>query len=183
MENQSNTSRPSERQAVFTTIVGGRPPGSGTDLGPIPRGIEVLVKKAAVDPRFRALLLEKRADAARQISLELTPAETAMLAAIPRKQLDAIIANTKVKPKSRRIFLGKAASVMLAALGVNVSGCKKESPDRGVRPDPPIGKGIQPDRPEPTDSPQDANSPIRGIRPDQRRNVTLGIRPDPTRKE
>ncbi|MCP4231568.1 MAG: hypothetical protein GY771_15670, partial [bacterium] len=41
-----------EREAVRTTIVGGRPPGSGKSNGSIPRGIEVLVKKASVDAVF-----------------------------------------------------------------------------------------------------------------------------------
>ena len=46
-----------EQEAVRTTIVGGRPPGCGQPVGQIPRGIEVLVKKAAVDPEFKTLLL------------------------------------------------------------------------------------------------------------------------------
>ena len=62
--NQPQQDRPEEREAVRTTIVGGRPPGSGKEVGPIPRGIEVLVKKAAVDPAFKQILLEKRAKAA-----------------------------------------------------------------------------------------------------------------------
>jgi hypothetical protein len=33
-------------------------------MGTIPRGIEVLVKKAAVDAEFRLVLLDQRADAA-----------------------------------------------------------------------------------------------------------------------
>ena len=68
----------------------------------IPRGIEVLVKKASVDPAFRTLLLERRAGAAREIALELDPAEAAMLNAIPAAQLEAIIARTTVDPMSRR---------------------------------------------------------------------------------
>ncbi|GAG42054.1 unnamed protein product, partial [marine sediment metagenome] len=56
--------RPMEQPAVRTTIVGGRPPGSGKTVGPIPRGIEVLIKKAAVDPGFKMLLLAKRDGAA-----------------------------------------------------------------------------------------------------------------------
>ncbi len=44
---------PQEQEVVRTTIVGGRPPGSGQRLGPIPRGIEVLVRKASVDPEFK----------------------------------------------------------------------------------------------------------------------------------
>src|SRR4030042_1117067 len=50
---------------------------------PIPRGIEVLIKKAAVDPEFRAVLLEKRAAAADEIGLVLDPAEGLMLPAAP----------------------------------------------------------------------------------------------------
>ena len=61
-----------EREAVRTTIVGGRPPGSGKSVGMIPRGVEVLLKKAAVDPLFRDLLLERRAGAAGEIGLGLT---------------------------------------------------------------------------------------------------------------
>ena len=40
--------------------VAGVPPGHGD----IPRGIELLVKKASVDAEFRALQLERRAEAA-----------------------------------------------------------------------------------------------------------------------
>jgi len=94
-----------------------RSPGSGKPLGPIPRGIEVLVKKAAVDADFKHLLLEKRADAAKEIGLTLEPAEAMMLAAAPQAQLEAIIAQTTVSPSLRPAFLGRAAAVMLVALG------------------------------------------------------------------
>jgi len=91
----------------------------------IPRGVEVLVKKASIDPEFRELLLSKRAAAAEAIGLALTPAETAMLNTVPRDQLEAIIARTSVHPKQRAAFLGKAAAVMIAALGAGglSSGC------------------------------------------------------------
>jgi hypothetical protein len=83
----------------------------------IPRGVEVLVKKAAVDPAFNKMLLEKRAEAAEAIALKLEPAEAAMLDAVPEAQLKAIVANTKVSPGLRPAFLGYAAAAMLAALG------------------------------------------------------------------
>ena len=86
-------------------------------LNDIPRGVEVLVKKAAVDPAFKKILLEKRAGAADAIALKLEPAEAAMLAAVPEAQLRAIVANTKVSPSLRPAFLGYAAGAMLAALG------------------------------------------------------------------
>jgi outer membrane protein OmpA-like peptidoglycan-associated protein len=84
----------------------------------LPHGLEVLIIKAAVDPAFKALLLAQRAEAAATIGLTLTPTEAAMLAAIPAATLEATIAQTQVLPETRRVFLGKAAAAMLAALGV-----------------------------------------------------------------
>ena len=88
----------------------------------IPLGVEVLVKKAAVDPEFRTLLHERRAGAADEIGLRLDPAEAAMLAAVPQAQLEAIIDRTTVPQEHRRAFLGKAAAAMLAALGAMAPG-------------------------------------------------------------
>jgi hypothetical protein len=133
--------RPGEPEAVRTTIVGGRPPGGGANVGDIPRGVEVLIKKAAVDPTFNRLLLEKRAEAAKTIALKLEPAEAAMLSAVPEAQLKAIVANTKVSPSLRPAFLGYAAGVMLAALGTATLGCNG---DGGPGP---TTEGIRPDRP------------------------------------
>jgi len=82
----------------------------------IPRAIEVLVKKASVDPEFRRLLMEKRADAAQEIDLELSQVEVKILSDIPREQLEKIIDNTKVPPEHRPVFLGKAGKLMLAAI-------------------------------------------------------------------
>jgi len=136
----------------------------------IPRGIEVLVKKASVDPAFRALLLERRAGAAREIALELDPAEAAMLNAIPAAQLEAIIARTTVDPMSRAAFLGKAAALMLAALGAG-AGCDGCVPITGIAPDhPPATKGVRPDRPSEEKAPLKKTPdypPTDGIRPDR----------------
>jgi hypothetical protein len=148
--------------------------------GNIPRGVEVLVKKAAVDAAFRAELLEKRSKAAEIIGLALTPAEAAMLDAVPRAQLEAIIERTSVHPSLRPVFLGRAAAVMLVALGVTgTSGC---IPSMGIdasrvptterpagkqnltpappakplidnAPVPPPTRGIQPDRPPTVEAP------------------------------
>jgi len=133
----SEHDRPVEQPAVKTTIVGGRPPGPGKAVGPIPRGIEVLIKKAAVDPAFRRLLLETRDEAAREIDLVLEPAEALMLRAAPREQLQAIIDRTRVHPKLRSALLGRAAAVMLVALGAGAVGCEDTSPVDGIRPDKP----------------------------------------------
>jgi len=163
---QFRADRPAEQEAVRTTIVGGRPPGSGQGLGPIPRGIEVLVKKASVDPEFKALLFEKRAEAAEQIGLELDAAEVMMLRAVPDEQLEAIIDRTDVPGQHRRAFLGTAATAMLAALGVITGGCEMESPSKGVRPDYPPTEGIRPDRPEDTRPDRSRMGEVGGCNPD-----------------
>jgi hypothetical protein len=140
--------RPGEAEVVRTTIVGGRPPGGGANGGDVPRGVEVLIKKAAVDPTFKKMLLQKRAEAAEAIALKLEPAEAAMLEAVPAKQLAAIVANTKVSPSLRPAFLGYAAGVMLAALAAT-TGCG----DAGTGPDDPgATRGIQPDFPATADA-------------------------------
>jgi hypothetical protein len=145
---QKGSGRRAEQDAVRTTIVGGRPPGAGKPVGDVPRGIEVLVKKAAVDPQFRQLLLEKRAEAAKTIGLELRPSEIAMLAGIPQAQLEAIISQTRVDAKLRPILMGAAAAVMLVALGADLTGCDPVSLGvrPGIRPDQRCG-GSRPDQP------------------------------------
>jgi hypothetical protein len=186
----SDETQGGEKPAVKTTIVGGRPPGSGKDVGQIPRGIEVLVKKASVDPVFRRLLLDKRAKAADEIGLKLSPAEVSMLTAIPVAQLEAVIAAAKVEDHHRAIFMGKVAAVMLAALAV---GAAVLCPTLGIQPDP--SKGIRPGtdrdirnvhRPaEPTAGPATGPStgpstqpgPTRGIQPDQPPPMSKGHQP------
>lgn len=130
-----NTGR-AEQPAVRTTIVGGRPPGCGKGIGDIPRGIEVLVKKAAVDPQFRTLLLTARAAAADEIGLTLQPEEAQLLSLVPATQLEAIIARTKVDPSKRAAFLGRAAAVMLVALGAGtMSTTSARSDEPPAKPD------------------------------------------------
>lgn len=168
---QFRADRPVEQEAVRTTIVGGRPPGSGQSVGPIPRGIEVLVKKAAVDPEFKELLLQRRAAAADEIGLALDPAEAMMLAAAPRVHLEAVIAQTSVPEEHRRAFLGKAAVAMLAAIGIvaPATGCGA----KGIQPDRPFDDakttGSRPDRPG--DDKTDKTTPTKGIRPDRPEGV------------
>jgi hypothetical protein len=107
----------------------------------IPRAIEVLIKKASVDPEFRGLLMEKRADAAQEIDLELSQVEVKILSDIPREQLEKIIDNTKVPPEHRSVFLGNAGKLMLAAiiasaaLGVIVFSLSKQVGTAGISPD------------------------------------------------
>jgi hypothetical protein len=197
MSNQADRPAPSspapsgqspELPAARTTIVGGRPPGVGKGLGNIPRGIELLVKKAAVDAAFRAALLAERSAAAGRIGLELTPAERVMLDGAPAEQLQAVIARTKVEPSAVPALMGKAAAAMLVALGLTalaLDGCERAysagATVEGIRPSatataPPakgapsetglnMSKGIRPD--------------VQGVHPDMpTTSPTHGVRPD-----
>ena len=105
-----------------------QPSESGQRLGPIPRGVEVLVRKASVDVEFQRLLLVERAEAAQRIDLALDPAEALMLTAVPGDQLEAIVARTTVPKEHRRAFLGTAAAAMLAAAGLISAGCSDRDP-------------------------------------------------------
>jgi hypothetical protein len=188
---QFRADRPEDHEAVRTTIVGGRPPGAGKRLGEIPRGIEVLVKKASVDAEFKQLLLDQRDAAAEAIGLKLDPAEVLMLRAAAAGQLEAVIAQTRVPAEHRRAFLGTAAAVMLAAIGVAAPGCflgsrpdrPDESESEDSRPDFTTTRGMEPDLPpelspkssDETDATESAPEPER---PD-RVPVTDGNRPDP----
>ncbi len=166
-----------EQEAVRTTIVGGRPPGSGRNNVTVPRGIEVLLKKAAVDPDFRQTLLERRGSSAASIELQLDPAEDAMLRAIPDEQLARIISQTVVPVEQRRVFLGRVAAAMLAAIGAGLAGCKSGESDsdinvgatKGIRPERPSTDGIRPDRPgtTSTNTPAPIPTATQGVRPDR----------------
>ena len=169
--------------------------GASPARGGIPRGIEVLVKKASVDDEFRKLLLEKRAEAAAEIGLELDPAEVAMLNGIPAEQLEAIIGSTSVRPEHRATFSGRNAVLMLGVLAAGallVAGSLGTT--AGVRVDLPPWPGnleevappLVPEAPdeletaveEPAKETDEEEPPpvSRGIRPD--RPLTKGIRPD-----
>ena len=150
------------QRSAEPTIVGGRPLGGRRIRSGIPRGIDVLVKKASVDQEFRKKLLDRRANAAEEIGLELTAAEAAMLDSVPQAQIEQIIDNTTVPDEQRRVFLGKIGAAMLAivAIGLSLSGCPG-----GIRPED-FGSGrvggIRPGRP---DEPRVPPGPEPGLEP------------------
>jgi hypothetical protein len=121
-----------------------------------------------------------------------------MLRAAPAEQLEAVIARTTVPEEHRRAFLGTAAAVMLAAVGVAIPGCSPAPAVTGIQPDSPeppergsedIGQEgeTQPSAAPPESSNQEGGSPAETApasrqesidqRP-ERLPVTDGIRPD-----
>jgi hypothetical protein len=182
MDNKERAGYPAEQPAVRTTIVGGRPPGSGKGVGSVPRGIEVLVKKAAVDDDFKALLLAERSAAAAAIGLKLNEAEAAMLDGVPAVQLEGIIANTTVSPKIKPAFMGRAAAVMLAALGVTVAAADaypEYETATGSRPDYPD----EPDNVNANEQSVDQTGDVAEEEEERPYDLTRGISPDYPREK
>ncbi len=150
-----------------------------------PRGIEVLVKKAAVDAEFRALLLEKRAEAAEALGLELTAAERLMIETTPREQIEAIIDGTTVPEDQKPMFSSSWSGPVLltiivaagAVLVLSTMGGEPTGGTFGERPDVPLEPNapVQVDPAE--DTPAEPTPPpiTDGIRPDM--PITKGIRP------
>jgi hypothetical protein len=101
-----------------TTIVGARPLMQGTQVRNIPRGIEVLLKKASLDAEFRSRLLRERSRSAQAIGLKLEETEADILEALPENSLQSMINKTMVPTAQQGIFRGYVAALMLAAVGV-----------------------------------------------------------------
>ena len=108
-----------------TTIVGGRPPEQGRGASPsTPRGLEQLLGLASVDPAFLALLVEKRSAVAEAAGVTLSKGEEAILGAVPRRQLEAMVARMPgVTRKSRSFLRSTAATAVMLLGGAALSAC------------------------------------------------------------
>jgi len=82
----------------------------------IPRGIEILVQKAAVDEQFRAVFLDQPVAAAETIGLTLGETEVALLKAVPREHLATMVAHIRVAPRVQAALQGQLAAPMVEAL-------------------------------------------------------------------
>lgn len=82
MSRDEKSEQPEEKDAVSTTIVGGRPPGSGTQVGEIARGVEVLVKKASSPGPTRFFHKSKRDSPARMCWMLSRPSQSTINRAV-----------------------------------------------------------------------------------------------------
>ncbi len=138
------------------TIVGGRPPETSDGLPPVPTGIEQLLRLAAVDDSFRAVLLERRGDAAGAAGVDLTPNEKAILKAIPEAQIAGMSQHLPPPTPQRRAFLRQAAASAVVVLGgaalSSCDGCMQPAVTRGAQPD------LPPPRPDHNDMQSDGGA-------------------------
>lgn len=194
-ESEKQEAGSSENPSPSTTILGRHPPEGQGDLPPVPTGIQKLLRLAGEDPQFRQLFLTQRANVSGAAGIDLTGSERAILAAVPARQLEAMIDRVPpAAPDRREFFRQTAASAVVllggATLGHTVSGCEKKAtslreddpsrPDRnttkevgGAAPDEPP---VRPDRREmETDG---GSAPDLPPRPDRNPMAPGGSRPD-----
>lgn len=175
------------------TIVGGRPQASRSMRGDIPRGLEILVKRAAIDIAFKSALLTKRDKIAEELDIPLDPSEKAMLACIPAEHLEKMIQATEVPPAQHKLLAKGTTAAMLALLAqltfapvpgraeappkINIRTATSRSENdelavvKGIRPDIEnedhlADRGARPDIPQPVLQPYDDHLADRGARPD-----------------
>jgi hypothetical protein len=97
----------------FKTIVGGRS-AEQRDQNNYPRGIEILLKKAKVDPAFQKLFLEDPLAAAKSIDLDLKESEKKILKNTLKPVLKTMIDNTFVPKHHVKTFLTAQTAAVLA---------------------------------------------------------------------
>lgn len=98
------------------TIVGGRPQSDKNERYDIPRALEILIKRAAVDEDFKNELVRKRAQIANELSIPLDASEKAILACVSDEHLQTMISATEVPPIQRKLLAGGTAAAMIALL-------------------------------------------------------------------
>jgi hypothetical protein len=127
-------SKEQERPAVRTTIVGGRPPGSGKEIGPVPTGIDNVIQTAAKDMAFASMLLGEemtRKDAIARMGLTVSEVELKMLESVDREQLRTII-------RAARAAVPPREEISQADIEKRTSLSRPDVRTRGIRPDRPF---------------------------------------------
>lgn len=154
------------------TIVGGRPQAVKERRTDIPRGLELVVKKAAVDTGFREELLLKREKLIDELGIPLDPSEKTMLACVPLDHLEKMIAATTVPPAQRKTLAGASAAAMIAILTgltfVPVAGRAEMPARQNVETSEAFSPPVAP---RPSAAPPKGEHLLTGIRPDDPENL------------
>jgi hypothetical protein len=113
-----------EEQSPLKTIVGGRPDNREKMINGLPSGIQKLIISASMNEVIKASVIQDPAKAAKDLHIELSDSESAILSSVPVKQLIIMIEGMENNPNiHRRDFLFESAAAIAAvaasALGIN----------------------------------------------------------------
>lgn len=80
----------------------------------IPRGLELLIKRASIDGDFRKDLLQKRVGLLEELNINLDETEKSMLACVPEEHLARMIDATEVPSAQRKALSTGSVAAMIA---------------------------------------------------------------------
>ncbi len=142
----------------------------------VPVGVERVLYMAATDPAFREALMADRAGAVQRAGLPLRDSELALLAAVPRPQLQAAIdgMDTTQTNVQRRTFMRVVAASAATVASATALGCS-EDVATGIRPDMKDDTSTQVDASD--DSGEDAGASDTVKAPPPEGMAGTGIRP------
>jgi len=96
------------------TIVGGRPMAQKSSRKDIPRGLELLIKRASIDLEFKQELIQKRTRLLEELDITIDATESSMLACVPEEHLSRMIDATEVPPAQRKAISTGSVAAMIA---------------------------------------------------------------------
>lgn len=144
--------------------------GSGSS---VPRGLEILIKKAAVDKKFRHSLVTKREKFADELNIPLEDSERLMLSSVSANHLEMMIGHTDV-PEKQKTHLAKASTATIVAL---IAQLTFGGSSVGLALGNPANNSTS--SPVPPELAQDFLAAPAGIRPDRYEHLAdRGVRPD-----
>jgi len=116
--------RDGEEPGPLKTIVGGRPDNREKMINGLPSGIQRLIISASMNDAIKASVIQNPVKAAKDLEIELSDSESAILSSVPSKQMINMIESMENNPNiHRRDFLFESAAALAAAaasaLGVN----------------------------------------------------------------
>lgn len=96
------------------TIVGGRPQAQKSTRNNIPRGLELLIKRASIDSEFKSALVQKRSELLKELGITLDETEKNILECVPIDHLTRMIEATEVPPSQRKAISSGSVAAMIA---------------------------------------------------------------------
>jgi hypothetical protein len=129
------------------------PKRSERALPPVPRGLQDIIVLAAADSTFHEALIDDPDAALAARRIRISAHEYAILRAVPRAQLDALVRNVADPAMRRRRFLAQSAASATALIGAGTLLSATGGCDRILRRETAKDGGASPDLPPPPPPP------------------------------